>query len=203
MRQKLRPGDTTDWPLRPRWRFLQLLLVALLAACAGQSTAPEAPDEGSPAATSVGSEPTASPAKAEDSRLGVSEVEMSTHADVLSAMTTGGPGAYHFSVEVASPDTGCDQYADWWEVLSEDGELLYRRTLLHSHVGEQPFARSGGPVAIEPGRALLIRAHMHPTGYGGRGLRGSVDRGFEIWEATGEFAAELESMPPQPPDCAF
>jgi len=69
-------------------------------------------------------------------------------ADVLSVEVTGSPNAYQFSVKIASPDTGCEQYADWWEVLSEDGQLLYRRILLHSHVNEQPFVRSGGPVNI-------------------------------------------------------
>ena len=71
-------------------------------------------------------------------------------ADVLTVAVTGQANAYQFNVQVASPDTGCDQYADWWEALSEDGQLLYRRVLLHSHVSEQPFTRSGGSVAIDP-----------------------------------------------------
>lgn len=35
-------------------------------------------------------------------------------ADALSVTVCGDDGAYHFSVEIASPDTGCGQYADWW-----------------------------------------------------------------------------------------
>ncbi|MCB0054175.1 MAG: hypothetical protein KDE24_32035, partial [Caldilinea sp.] len=67
-------------------------------------------------------------------------------ADVFGVTVRGDDGAYQFSVEIASPDTGCNQYADWWEVLDSDGNLLYRRILTHSHVDEQPFIRSGGPV---------------------------------------------------------
>ena len=75
-------------------------------------------------------------------------------ADVVSVRGTGEPGAFRFDVGVRSPDTGCDQYADWWEVIGQDGRLLYRRVLSHSHVGEQPFARSGEPVPVEAGAAV-------------------------------------------------
>jgi hypothetical protein len=92
-------------------------------------------------------------------------------ADVLSVRVTGNPGGYQFGVEITSPDTGCEQYADWWEVISEDGELLYRRILLHSHVNEQPFVRSGGPMEIQANSIVYIRAHMSTAGYAGRLLR--------------------------------
>lgn len=124
-------------------------------------------------------------------------------ADVLSVNASGEPGAYQFAVEVSSPDTGCDQYADWWEVLSGDGELIYRRVLLHSHVGEQPFVRSGGPVAIDADTVVWVRAHMNTTGYGGKALEGSAGAGFEQVDLDPEFAADLASVPPLPDGCAF
>ena len=124
-------------------------------------------------------------------------------ADVLSARVTGEPGGYQFGVEIASPDTGCERYADWWEVISEDGKLLYRRILLHSHVDEQPFIRSGGPVEITADMVVYIRAHMNTIGYGGQILRGTVQDGFEPFKVESDFGSELERILPQPEDCAF
>ncbi|WP_156820094.1 hypothetical protein [Synechococcus sp. PCC 7336] len=124
-------------------------------------------------------------------------------ADVLNVSVSGNPGSYTFSVTIASPDTGCDRYADWWEVLTPEGELLYRRVLLHSHVSEQPFARSGGPVAIAGDREVLVRAHMHPDGYGGQAMRGTSESEWEAVESAAEFAAVLEKQPPLPQNCAF
>lgn len=124
-------------------------------------------------------------------------------ADVVSVKASGGPGAYTFSVEITSPDLGCNQYADWWEVIDGDGYLVYRRVLAHSHVNEQPFTRSGGPVEIDPDAPVYIRAHMHPGGYGGRVFQGSVEDGFSASVLSPGFAADLESAPPLPDNCAF
>jgi hypothetical protein len=110
---------------------------------------------------------------------------------------------YRFSVGVASPDTGCDQYANWWEVVSTDGALLYRRILLHPHENEQPFVRSGGPVPVAADTEVIVRAHMHPTGYGGQVMRGSVEGGFTTELGDPDFAAELADAPPEPEGCGF
>ena len=124
-------------------------------------------------------------------------------ADVLTVKVTGVENAYQFNVEISSPDTGCDQYADWWEVLSGDGQLLYRRVLLHSHVSEQPFVRSGGPVPVNPATNIIVRAHMNNGGYGGAALRGSAFSGFETVKLESGFAAEIEAQHPLPEGCAF
>jgi len=76
-------------------------------------------------------------------------------ANVTAVTTNGNEGAYRFSVTLKSTETGCEQYADWWEVLSEEGELLYRRILVHSHPDTQPFTRSGGKVNIG-GQVIVI-----------------------------------------------
>lgn len=110
---------------------------------------------------------------------------------------------YTLSVTIESPDTGCDQYANWWEVLTPEGELLYRRILAHSHVDEQPFARSGGPVSLQPEQTVIVRAHMQPYGYGSQAMQGTVSEGFEAIEVPAAFAAPLANADPQPEACAF
>ncbi len=126
-----------------------------------------------------------------------------TLADVVSVSATGSDGAYELLVGVRSPDTGCTLYADWWEVVSEDGALLYRRILNHSHPDEQPFERSGGPVPIQSDTVVWVRAHMAPGGYGGQALRGTVTGGFSAATPEAGFGATLETADPQPEGCAF
>src|SRR5262245_26298899 len=124
-------------------------------------------------------------------------------ADVLAASVRGQPGAYVLAVTVKSPDASCERYADWWEVVSEDGEqLLHRRVLMHSHPDEQPFTRPDGPIALAPDRTVVVRAHFHPTGYGGAVVRGSPARGFAPWpEVPAGFGAALEREGPKPKEC--
>lgn len=122
-------------------------------------------------------------------------------ADVAAISVSGEPLNYVFAVQIKSPDTGCDQYANWWEILTEDGELIYRRILLHSHIDEQPFTRTGGPVAVEANEILIVRAHMHPDGYGGNAFKGSVQSGFTPNDLSSDFAVEVEMLEPQPTGC--
>ena len=125
------------------------------------------------------------------------------YADVLSVTVTGTPEAYQFAVTIQSPDTGCDQYSNWWEVVSEDGLLLHRRILFHSHVNEQPFTRSSGPVTISADQVVIVRAHMDPSGYGGQALQGSVTQGFNVVDLGRDFAVELAQQEPLPAGCNF
>lgn len=163
-----------------------ILLVIVLAGCS----------TGAPSATQY-------PTQVQSPTREIPVMTDSELADVLEVQATGAPSAYQFEVKVSGPDTGCDQYADWWEVLSEDGQLIYRRVLLHSHVGEQPFTRSGGPVQIAEDTVVFVRAHMNTSGYGGSALKGSVAVGFEPVQLEADFAPDVESQPPLPEDCAF
>jgi hypothetical protein len=117
-------------------------------------------------------------------------------------------------VSVESADIDCNQYADWWEVLSEDGALLYRRILQHCHTDENgssdpdapgnTFTRDGGPVAIAEDAVVIVRAHMSNAGYNGTVMRGSVASGFALAPDIGpDFAAEAETAAPQPTQCLF
>ncbi|MFS4469560.1 hypothetical protein [Maribacter sp. 2210JD10-5] len=127
----------------------------------------------------------------------------SANAQVTEVKVSGMENEYTFSVTISSPDTGCSQYADWWEVLDMDGNLIYRRILAHSHVEEQPFSRSGGAVRITTETEVYVRAHMNNSGYGTVVQKGSVSNGFETSDLDAEFAKELETAAPQPNGCAF
>ena len=127
-------------------------------------------------------------------------------AEVVSVTTSKNAGSYSFSVGVLSPDAGCDQYANWWEVITNDGALLYRRILSHSHTPprfSQPFIRSGGSLNITETQILIVRAHMNTSGYGNRVYRGSIQNGFEPKEIDKDFAKDLENAKPQPGTCPF
>jgi hypothetical protein len=77
-------------------------------------------------------------------------------------------GTWRFDVTVAHADEGWDHYADRWEVLAPDGSVLGTRVLLHPHVGEQPFTRSLGGVAIPAGvDHVIVRTHDSVHGLGG------------------------------------
>lgn len=125
-------------------------------------------------------------------------------ADVVAVEVSGQPGAYTFAVTVRSPDTGCDLYANWWEVVDEtSASLIYRRILGHSHVDEQPFTRTGGPMALAEDAPVVVRAHLAPGGYGGAVLRGTVATGLEGANLDGAWGADLADSAPQPDGCAF
>ena len=119
-------------------------------------------------------------------------------ADIVSVEVN---ASFVFSVGIESPDTGCDQYANWWEVITPEGTLLYRRILAHSHITEQPFVRSGGPIDMDENAEVYIRAHMHPTGYGGTAFRGTMSTGFSAFSLDADFADNLAEEEPLPTGC--
>ena len=101
-----------------------------------------------------------------------------------------------------------NQYADWWEVLSEDGELLHRQVFEKSHEDEQTFENSNEkPLAIQPDQVVIIRAHMKEDeytdkgGYTDQAQRGSIKKGFKSMRLSENFAAGLAKADPQPPVC--
>jgi len=138
-----------------------------------------------------------------ESQVSQSVLANDGQAKVLQVKTTGKPGSYNFAVTVSSPDTGCDRYADWWEVVTPEGELLYRRVLLHSHVDEQPFTRGGGTVAIQPDQEVVVRVHMAPDGYSPLANQGTVEAGFSEFTLPANFAPTLAEVEPLPKSCTF
>ncbi|MBT6094740.1 MAG: hypothetical protein HOK06_04865 [Rhodospirillaceae bacterium] len=83
-----------------------------------------------------------------------------------------GDGTYGFSTTVFHKDTGWKHYADKWDILGPDGEVIATRVLYHPHVDEQPFTRSLARVAIPVGlREVTVRAHCKVDGDGTRTFR--------------------------------
>lgn len=76
-------------------------------------------------------------------------------------------GLYAFSVTVFHEDDGWTHYADSWDVLSVNGDVLGTRTLFHPHEGENPFTRSLSNVRVPIGaKEVIFRAHCSKDGYG-------------------------------------
>jgi hypothetical protein len=130
--------------------------------------------------------------------------ERKGNADVLyvrAVQTSGSSGSqqgstWTFHVTVEHPDTGWQDYADGWDVLTPDGTVLkpdpespFTRLLLHPHETEQPFTRSQSGIVIPPDvTQVRVRAHDLVDGFGGQEV--SVD--LSVPEGEG---FEVETMP--------
>ena len=154
-----------------RFPLAAVLLILLLAAC----TAP-------PLTTT----PAVSPESgAEPASSGMADV-------VFVKAVQAADGSWTFSVTVRHPDTGWEDYADGWDVVTPDGQTLKRnpddpftRLLLHPHVEEQPFTRSQSGIRIPDGvTQVTVRAHSLTRGFGGReivvDLTQPSGEGFEV-----------------------
>jgi len=90
-------------------------------------------------------------------------------ADVVKVMVQREGSSYTFDVTVAHHDEGWQHYADGWDVVAPDGQIIATRVLYHPHVNEQPFTRSLSGVVIDSGiKSVTIRAHDLVHGYGGQ-----------------------------------
>lgn len=77
--------------------------------------------------------------------------------------------SYRFSVSVRHADEGWDHFANKWDVVDPEGNVLGTRVLAHPHVNEQPFTRSLSNVEIPTGMEyVVIRTHDSVHEYGGK-----------------------------------
>ena len=98
-------------------------------------------------------------------------------ADVIGVQVDKTGSSYRFDVTVRHDDTGWQHYADKWDVVTPEGEILATRVLYHPHVNEQPFTRSLSGVEIGAGvSSVVIRAHDLVHGYGGREMTVELPR---------------------------
>jgi hypothetical protein len=163
---------------------LALIALLFLTGCQPSRT-PEAGPETTPAA-SLPAEPSAT-------EISPTLTKGKGNADVLHVRAVQArDGTWTFHVTVQHPDTGWEDYADGWDVLTPGGTVLkpdpdspFTRLLLHPHENEQPFTRSQSGIVIPPGvTEVRVRAHALVDGYGGRevvvDLTMDVGESFEV-----------------------
>lgn len=115
------------------------------------------------------------------------------NADVLHVRAVqASDGTWTFHVTIQHRDTGWEDYADGWDVLTPGGTVLkpepdspFTRLLLHPHENEQPFTRSQSRIDIPSDvTKVRVRAHDLVDGYGGRevvvDLTVGVGESFEV-----------------------
>ena len=97
-------------------------------------------------------------------------VSYAGEADVIGVeVKKTGDHTYTFNVTVSHTDEGWKHYADKWDVVAPDRQILGTRILHHPHVDEQPFTRSLSGVKIPEGiTTVTIRAHDLVHEYGGK-----------------------------------
>jgi len=92
------------------------------------------------------------------------------YADDIKILTVdlykGNDKSWLFKVTLKHNDTGWEHYADKWQVVDANGNVLGHRTLHHPHVNEQPFTRNLTGVVIPAGvTTIFIKAHDKVHGW--------------------------------------
>jgi hypothetical protein len=183
---------------KPAFLFL-LAGVLLLAACEKQGPPRVLPTDlpatppPTAAADSASATESVVPTSAATESVATPSAAAAANADVTFVRAVqAADGTWTFYVTVAHPDTGWEDYADGWDVVTPDGTVLkpdpdsdFTRLLLHPHVDEQPFTRSQGGITIPEGVSrVTVRAHDLVAGYGGRqvevDLTAASGPGFEV-----------------------
>lgn len=133
------------------------------------------------------------PAKTPAAATDTEESENAANADVTHVRAVqADDGRWTFHVTVEHPDTGWEDYADGWDVVTPDGTVLkpnpddpFTRLLLHPHENEQPFTRSQSDIEIPDGVSeVRVRAHDIVDGFGGEEIVVDLTKesgaGFEV-----------------------
>ncbi len=82
-----------------------------------------------------------------------------------------GKNQYRFDVTLRHDDAGWEHYANRWEVLDLEGNLLATRTLHHPHVNEQPFTRSLSVTLPGHLKHVIVRGHDSVHQYGNKEIK--------------------------------
>jgi hypothetical protein len=165
--------------------LLTLIALLLLIGCQPART-PEPEPVATASAVSL-------PAETPSPPVSLTSTDGKGNADVLYVRALqASDGTWTFHATIQHPDTGWEDYADGWDVLTPDGTVLkpdpdspFTRLLLHPHENEQPFTRSQSGIDIPSDvTEVRVRAHDLVDGYGGRevmvDLTVGVGESFEV-----------------------
>lgn len=132
--------------------------------------------------------------------LGWSVTASAGTADVRSARAEcNAKSICRFVVAVMHADTGWRHYADRWEVVGSDDEVIATRVLRHPHEHEQPFIRSLEGVEIPPEvNEVTVRAHDNVHGFGGKEAKVKIRRADEPGAKQAESDVEEDEAPGGP-----
>ena len=102
--------------------------------------------------------------------LPVAGILHASEADVIDVeIIPEGDDRYTFNVTVQHEDTGWDHYADRWEILNLQEEIIAIRPLRHPHLKQQSFTRGLPFVPInQDTNEVKVRAHCSVDGFTGR-----------------------------------
>jgi hypothetical protein len=85
--------------------------------------------------------------------------------------------AWRVNTTLRHADSGWDHYADAWRVVSEKGDVLGTRTLLHPHENEQPFTRSLGNILMPKDiSTVFVEAHDKVHGWAKQRVRVDLNK---------------------------
>lgn len=77
-------------------------------------------------------------------------------------------GNYNFHVSIQHDDSGWDHYANRWEILDLQGNILAVRDLRHPQLDKDTYQKTKNNIEIPEGiRTVQVRAHDIMHGYGG------------------------------------
>ena len=107
--------------------------------------------------------------------FGESDAEQ-RHPDVIDvSVSAAGDDRFTFRVTVSSPYDTPQRYADAFRVMTDEGDTLGVRELLHDHASEQPFTRSLSGVTIAPDiTRVVVQGRDQTYGYGGQTMTVSL-----------------------------
>ena len=98
-------------------------------------------------------------------------------ADVIAVEARyNGGNSFQIITTVKHSDTGWDHYANGWEIVDENGQVLGKRVLYHPHENEQPFTRSHTLDIPATVNTITVRALDSVHGSGGKTVSVKLQR---------------------------